>query len=352
MRVLVCADDFIIDKIVVSSLEEAFGRYETSITTRVLHFDWPRSPFQFNQELKEFTGSEEDDLLPVLQEFDPQVLFLHTAPVGRRSLEAAASLKAIGVTRGGPVNVNVNAATEKGIPVFFAPGRNAQAVAEFTVGLLLAHIKRIPLAHAEMRQGRWRDDLYRYDSAAEEVEGKVVGLIGLGAIGSRMVSLLKPFGVHILVYDPYVEDSLVRHLGAERVDLPELLRRADFVSLHARVTPETEKMIGAAQLAQMKPTAHLINTARGPLVDYDALAEALARGTIAGAALDTFAVEPLPPDSPLLKMENVTVTPHFAGSSKETVHRAVDMVAADLAAFMHGRDVRHCINPQVLRGSA
>jgi D-3-phosphoglycerate dehydrogenase len=151
-----------------------------------------------------------------------------------------------------------------------------------------------------------------------------------------------------LVYDPYVPAAQCAELGAAQVALTTLLAESDFISLHARVTQETRGMIGAAEFAQMKPGAYFLNTARGPLVDYDALYAALASGHLGGAALDTFAIEPPPAAWPLLKLDNVTVTPHIAGSSRETARRKVEMVLMDVANYYAGRPLAHCANPEVL----
>lgn len=213
------------------------------------------------------------------------------------------------------------------------------------MALLLAQAKRIVEAHVDLARNVWRTELYTFDGAGWELDGRTVGLIGFGHIGRLVADMLAPFGVKIFVYDPYVRVTDPR---VTQVSLEELLQTADFVSLHARVTPETTHLINARTLAMMKPSAHLINTARGPLVDYDALVEALQKGVIAGAALDTFHLEPLPADHPLTRLPNVTLTPHVAGSSKQVVWRAIDRLAEDLRRLFTGLRPWHCINPEVL----
>jgi D-3-phosphoglycerate dehydrogenase len=165
-----------------------------------------------------------------------------------------------------------------------------------------------------------------------------------------MPALLKPFGMRILAYDPYVDDTVFEQKDAERVnDLDELLSESDIVSLHARVTSETIGFIGEKQFKQMKRGAYFINTARGPMVDYDALYRALKNGHLAGAGLETFAVEPPPPDLALLKLENVTLTPHIAGCSKESVNRAAEMVSQGIAHWYSGKVPFNCFNSEVLK---
>jgi D-3-phosphoglycerate dehydrogenase len=223
-------------------------------------------------------------------------------------------------------------------------------VAEFTVGLIIAECRNIARGHRSLASGVWRSDLYVFDSAPRELRGQTVGLIGFGNIGSIIPALLNPFGVRVLAYDPYVDESVFARKGAERVnDLNALLAGSDIVSLHARVTPETTRFIGEKQFNQMKRGAYFINTARGPMVDYDALYRALKKGHLAGAGLETFAVEPPPPDLPLLKLENVTLTPHIAGCSRDSALLAADMVARDIANWYSGKTPAHCFNPEVLK---
>ena len=217
------------------------------------------------------------------------------------------------------------------------PGRNASAVAEFTIGAILAETRLIRSGHESMRTGDWRGDLYRADRTGRELGEMTVGIVGYGAIGSRVVRLLKAFGCKLLVVDPYVQLSAQdRNDGVEHVALNELLARADVVTLHARVTSETTGMIGHDALARMKPGAYFINTARGPLVDYDALHDALASGQLGGAMLDTFAVEPAPADWPLLQLPNVTLTPHIAGASVRTVTIAAEQAAEEVRRYLAG----------------
>lgn len=345
MKVLVVGDDFIKGDMVAERMTAAFDGI--SKLEYVHHWtDWPTAPFQFNDEIGEFVGRS-DEVAELAKDAD--ILFGHMAPIDANVIDQANNLKAIGVTRGGPINVNVNAATERGIPVLFVPGRNARTVAEFTVAMILGQAKRIAEAHRDLTNGIWRTDLYCYDQAAFELEDRIVGLIGYGAIGRLVAGMLQPFGVQVLVYDPYVT---LDESGLRQTSLEEILTTGDFVSLHARVTPETTHLINAETLAMMKPTAHLINTARGPLVDYPALVEALENGVIAGAALDTFDVEPLAPDHPLTKMPTVMLTPHIAGSSKQVAERAIEILSQDLRRlFTNGQPI-NCMNPEVLTDAA
>jgi len=309
-----------------------------------LDLDWPDVPFfghdgPAGTEIKEYSGTPEA-VEPLLSWAD--ALVTHLAPVTRGLLESAPRLKFIGVTRGGPVNINTTAAKERGIVVSNVPGRNASSVAEFTIGAILANLRKITQGHAGMAEGVWRGDLYRYDRTGDELADLCVGIIGYSHIGQRVVRLLKPFGCKILVCDPYVQLSLTDAMdGVEQVDLEGLLERCDVVSLHARLTPDTRGMLSARRIAMMKPSAMLINTARGELVDQDALCDALVQGRLGGAALDTYLVEPPIPDDPLLRLPNVTLTPHIAGASRRVATFAAGKVAEDFARFLKGEPVHN-----------
>jgi D-3-phosphoglycerate dehydrogenase len=228
-------------------------------------------------------------------------------------------------------------AEELGVLVVNAPGRNASAVAEFTIGAILAETRLMTRGHDALRRGEWRGDLYRADVTGRELSEMTVGVIGYGAIGTRVVKLLKAFGCRVLVADPYVQLSAQdRADGVEHVDLDTLLAQSDVVTLHARVTPETTGFIDRAAFAKMKPGTTFVNTARGPMVDYAALYDALASGHLRGAMLETFAVEPVPPDWPLLQLPNVTLTPHIAGASVKTVTFAAEQAAEEVRRYIAG----------------
>ena len=200
------------------------------------------------------------------------------------------------------------------------------AVAEFTVGLILAERRNIARAHLSLVTGGWRKN-FATDGQFTELAGKTVGLIGFGAVGQTVADRLGPFGVHLVVHDPFQSSEVVKRHGGRAAPLDELLRCADVVSLHARREPDEPPLIGARELALMKPTACLINTARAHLVDMDALVQVLQERRIAGAAIDVFEQEPLPEDSPLRRLDNITLTPHLAGSTLEAFHQSPRLLA-------------------------
>jgi D-3-phosphoglycerate dehydrogenase len=233
------------------------------------------------------------------------------------------------------VNVNVAAAARRGIAVASTPGRNAVAAAEHAIALMMGALRNLPRLQRTLEQGEWRSDLYAYDECGAELDGSTVGLVGYGAIGQRVARVLLAFGAHVLVADPYVDEAPD---GIELVKLDDLLRRSDVVSLHARLTDQTRGMIGAAQLATMPRGAVLVNTARGGLLDYDATVDALESGQLGAAAFDVFPAEPLPEGSRLLTAPNIVMTPHLAGATRQTAHRAGSIAAEAVAAFLAGKD--------------
>ncbi|MEM3693891.1 MAG: 2-hydroxyacid dehydrogenase [Candidatus Bathyarchaeia archaeon] len=297
--------------------------------------------------VREAAGSPED-LMKEVRGSKPGVLIVHGAPVTKEVMEAAEGLRVIGCTRGGPVNVDVKAATERGIPVLFTPGRNADAVADFTMGLILAQLRNIARAHDDLKNGFWNLAYNRYESLGFELKNRVLGIIGLGHIGSKVAERAKGFGMRVIAYDPYVSEKNALRMGVRLVSLKSLLRRSDIVSLHCRLTKETIRLIDEKAISLMKPTAILVNTSRGGVVDTEALYKALSEGRIAGAALDVYETEPLGKDSPLLRLQNVTLTSHIAGYSKDVVHRCGRMIASDLRRFFTGKKPRYIYNPEVL----
>jgi len=261
-------------------------------------------------------------------------------PLPSRFIEAAENLKVIGVLRSGTENVDVDLATSRGISVLNTPGRNARAVAECTMGLILAEVRNIARAHAKMMAGHWTRD-YPNRECIPELNEKTAGLVGYGAVGQLVAGYLAAFGSRVVAYDPFFEGDPA---PAELVDLEMLLRESDVVSVHARLTEETHHLIGAQQLSLMKPTAVLVNTARSGLIDEAALVVALTERRIMGAALDVFDVEPLPADHPLLQLDNVTLAPHMAGSTIDAFRNSPKMMAGHLARMLRGEGQLPVVN--------
>ena len=251
-------------------------------------------------------------------------------------------LRVIASTRGDPNNVDIAGATAAGIPVLNAPGRNADAVAEMTVALLLAATRQLLPADSDVRSGNiFRDGSIPYQRfRGPEIAGLTAGLVGLGAVGRATRWRLSGLGLTVIAHDPYNDEA--RH------SLEELLAEADIVSLHAAVTDDTAGMIGAGELAAMRDGVVFLNTARAQLHDTEALVDALRSGKVAAAGLDHFVGEWLPTDHPLVGMPNVVLTPHIGGATWNTEARQAQMVADDLAALLTGNRPAHIVNPEVL----
>ncbi|MFG6589363.1 2-hydroxyacid dehydrogenase [Sulfitobacter sp. MOLA879] len=341
LKVAVIGDQFITSAVFKTAIKEQVDR---PLTIVARDLEWPEVPFFAHDgpagtEIKEYSGAPAD-IATLLADAD--ALVTHLAPVTEGLLAASPKLKFIGVPRGGPVNVNIDAARARGVTVCNLPGRNASAVAEFTIGMILANVRRIAEGHAGLKQGVWRGDLYRYDRTGDELCDMTVGLVGYSHIGQRVVRLLKPFGCRILVCDPYVSLTVQDALdGVEQVELDEILHLSDIISLHARLTPETRQMIGESQIAKMRPGAVIINSARGELLDQNALIDGLSSGHLGGAALDTFETEPPAQDDDILALKNVTLTPHIAGASRRVANFAAEQIARDYARFLSGEPLRN-----------
>lgn len=262
-------------------------------------------------------------------------------------LEALPEVRIVASARSVPSNVDLAAATARGVPVLHTPARNAASVADFTIGLVLAQCRSLARGQDHLRRRGWLVDgqLPYLHFRGPELAGRTMGLVGYGAVGREVARRAAGgFGMRVLVNDPYVSHP---DPPAEAVALERLLAESDVVSLHCPLTAETTGMIGERQLGLLRPETVLVNTARAAVVDEAALVAALAEGRMAGAALDVFWTEPLPPDHPLLGMDNVTLTPHLAGAADDVVTRHSTMIIDDVARLLAGRRPVHLANPEV-----
>lgn len=350
MKVSIFGDLFVTNEVLQTAFEEVFEGSGLAFEYNYLTDTWPVTPVMKTDEVSEFVGDDDEVAQNVA---DTEVLITHTAPITRKVMAAAPKLKIVGAARGGPVNINWQACTERGIPVLYAPGRNSGAVAEFTVGLMLAQSRSIVRSHMSlMNEKRWRGDLYTHNMVGNELGSSVVGLIGSGSIGRKVAHLVQAFGAKVLVYDPYLSEEKITEMGAKSVNLETLLRMSDFISLHARYTKETAGIISEQEIGMMKKNAYLINTARGELVHHDALYHALKDYQIAGAALDIFETEPPPDDSPLFELENVTATSHLAGASIQAAEIGARVLCEGIYDYIINKATpRFCVNPDFLKNT-
>jgi len=287
-----------------------------------------------------------DELLKIIGQYDALMVRGRTK-VTREVIKAGEGLKVIARAGVGVDNIDVEAATERRIPVVNAPASLTTPVAELTLGHMLSLARHLTRADVEMKAGKWEKGALM----GTELKGKNLGLVGIGRIGAEVCRLCRAFGMDVIAYDPYLTAEAISKIGAEKVELDDVLERADYVSIHVPLTPETEGMIGLEALRRMKPTACLINCSRGEVVDEDALARALKEGMIAGAALDVFIKEP-PTGSPLLGLENIVLTPHIGGSTEEGQSRASLDAAEGVIAVLSGKRPKYIVNPEVLSPEA
>ena len=339
MKISIYGDRFMKSEIFEEVIKKKLSDHVISFTKKDV--EWPDGPFHNDygkghfSNIKEYFGNE-DDVINTVK--DNEILITDLAPITENIINKIPNLKFIGVSRGGPVNIDIEACKKNNITVVNAPGRNASAVAEFTIASILSETRLVTKGHQSMVNGEWRGDLYRFDITGRELSELTIGLVGYSHIGKRVRDLLLPFGCKIIFSDPFVEeDEIDKKNNIERVTKEDLILRSDVISIHARVTKETEKFFSEIEFSKMKKGSYFINTARGPLVDYDALIKYLKNQHLGGAALDTFDIEPLPKDHPLRRLNNVTLSPHIAGASIKTVYYAAEVIAEDLKNYLENK---------------
>lgn len=289
-------------------------------------------------DVRSVDGTDRPALLAALADSDA-ILVRSATKVDAEAIAAAPKLKVIARAGVGLDNVDIKAATAAGVMVVNAPTSNIISAAELTVGHILSLARHIPAAHSALAQGEWKRSAY----TGVELYEKTIGIIGLGRIGALIAARLQAFGTNVIAYDPYITAARAQQLGVQTVTLDELLEQSDFITIHMPKTPETTGMIGAEQFARMKPTAFIVNVARGGLIDEDALHDALVARTIAGAAVDVFVSEP-PRDSPLLGLPNIVVTPHLGASTDEAQEKAGVSVAKSVRLALAGELVPDAVN--------
>jgi D-3-phosphoglycerate dehydrogenase / 2-oxoglutarate reductase len=286
------------------------------------------------------TGLTESELIEIIPQFSAIVVRSQTK-VTAAVLNAGAQLRVVGRAGVGVDNVDVETATRRGVIVMNAPGGNTISTAEHAFSLLLSVARKIPQADAVIRRGSWD----RKNLEGVELYDKTLGIIGMGRIGSELSRRAIAFGMRVIAYDPYLSATRARSLQVELVEeLDDLLARADFLTLHTPLTPETHHLLDAARLAKLKPEARVINCARGGLIDEKALATALQDRRLAAAALDVFEIEPLPGDSPLRSTPSLVLTPHLGASTAEAQESVGIEIAQSIRAALLEGTIRNAVN--------
>jgi D-3-phosphoglycerate dehydrogenase len=304
----------------------------------VVSVEWPcenRQEFQrktFNIE-KNGPTAEEVPQQAYEEVKDADILLTHFCPVPGSLIEAGKKLRLIGTCRGGMEHVDVDAATERNIPVIHCI-RNAEATSDMAIGLIFAETRNIARAHAAVKQGQWRKD-YVNSSYTTSLCEMTLGVVGLGHIGKLVAKKANGVGMRVIAYDPYVTQKMADDVGltVTMVEKKALFETADVVSLHMRLTSETEGSIDGDLIGLMKPTAYLVNTSRAGVLDRCAFIDAMRNKKIGGAALDVFWKEPLPKDDPVLSLDNVTITPHIAGNVVDALPKSPFLLARTIKAF-------------------
>ncbi|HEV2640456.1 MAG TPA: phosphoglycerate dehydrogenase [Actinocrinis sp.] len=291
-------------------------------------------------EVRYVDGTDRPALLAALADADA-VLVRSATQIDAEAVAAAGKLRVIARAGVGLDNVDIAAATKAGAMVVNAPTSNITSAAELTVALILASARNVASANAALKGGKWARSKY----TGIELDGKTVGIVGLGKIGALVSARLLPFGVKLLAYDPYVQAGKAAQIGAQLVDLDQLLAESDFITVHMPKTPETVGLIGEEALRKVKPTVRIINVARGGLVDEGALAAAIKEGRVAGAGIDVFAKEPTT-ESPLFELDSVVVTPHLGASTDEAQEKAGIAVARSVRQALAGELVPDAVNVQ------
>lgn len=311
---------------------------------------------------KELRKLTEDEMIYFLK--DKEVLITSYDPITRKVMEACPNLKLIACTRANPVNIDIDCARERNIPVIYTPGRNSDCTAEFTIALMLCIGRKIPMAYKSLKDGRYLSDEKIENKAKEglkedvtwalgagtpyvefkgtQLKGHTLGLLGYGSIGRRVANIAKAFGMKIYIYDPFISEVELNDNAQTKVSLEKLLKESDFISCHCKVNESTRGLMGKEAFNMMKNTAYFINTSRGAIVDEEALIEALREKKIAGAAMDVFSAEPLFKNHPFVKeLNNIVITPHLAGATYDAIDNHSIMIVEDIKSYLNGDRMLH-----------
>lgn len=292
---------------------------------------------------------------------DADIIIVSYDDVTKNVIDNAKNLKLIACTRATPVNVDLGAAKERGIPVIYTPGRNSDTTAEFTIALMLSIARNIPMAHKALKEGKYTGDSQAKKDTKDglavdmiwdmndqapymtfkgtQLKGKTLGIVGYGSIGRRVGKVARALGMGLLIYDPFLCEIDIEEIGIKKAEqLEELMKNADFITCHMKITPETKGIISKEMISLMKETAYFINSSRGAILDEKALIEALREKRIAGAAFDVYANEPLAIDHPYVaELDNVVITPHIGGATNEVLVNHTIQVVSDVRRFLDGK---------------
>jgi D-3-phosphoglycerate dehydrogenase / 2-oxoglutarate reductase len=352
MKILVCGDSYCPSDAMRVAFAPLAEQHEFTFRDVVDEPSWrPTTPSEGR--IKELLGSPRQ-VLEMLDAHD--VIVVQGAPITEEVIAADQALKLVCVARGGPVNVDIAAATARGIPIVTTPGKNAQAVTEMTIGLMVMLARRMPevMRYVEGGGEVARDNYEGSKWFGHDLAGHALGLVGYGVIGHKVALVARAFGMDVFVSDPFVDPAKIAAPGIDPVDLETLLGRSDFISLHARLTADNRGMIGRHEFARMKPGSFLVNTARADLVDEDAMLDALRSGRLAGVGLDIVRIPDLSKAHAygtrhrLFEAPNVIIAPHIGGATYETIANGGRMAAAEIERFVKGEPLVNVANRNAL----
>ncbi len=309
--------------------------------------DW--TSLQNRRLLVEQQGPEIEEVPSVCLEhgLDAALLAGLFVPVSSKLMDSMPNLRIVGLSRAGKENINLAEATKRGILAFNVMGRNAEAVSDFAVGLILAESRNIAKAHYSIKNNGWQKEFSNV-SFVPQLKGKKIGIVGFGYIGQLVAKKLSGWDLEVLVYDAFIPEEQIKAAGCTPVDKETLFKESDFISIHLRLLDATKHFVDKLHLEMMKSTAYIINTARSGLIDSDALYDVLKNKKIAGAGLDVFETEPLGENSPWLELDNVTLTTHIAGTTTEVLTGSPYLLMEDIERFLRGQKAKFILNPEVL----
>lgn len=346
MKMIISGDAMIPGSLFEGAVEKHLKKYVDNYVVGDFETVW--SKLQERRLLVEQSGPE-IEVVPevVLNHSDAEMLTGLFVPVSSKLIDALPKLRIVGLARAGKENINLDYATKRGVLAFNIMGRNAEAVSDFTIGMMLAESRNIARAHMSIKNGGWQKEFSNINFIPQ-LKGKKVGIAGFGYIGQLVAKKLTGWDCEILVYDKFVSEAEITELGYTYVDKETLFKESDYLSINLRLVPATKGWVDKEHLDMMKKTAVFVNTGRSGLIDMDYLYEVLKEKRIAGAALDVFNEEPIDPKSPFITLDNVTLTTHIAGTTTEALTGSPYILMEEIERFFKGEKTRFVLNPEVL----
>jgi D-3-phosphoglycerate dehydrogenase len=346
LKMIISGDAMIPGKLFEGAVKKHLNKYVGDYVVGDFETNWGNLQ---ERRLKVEQQGPEIEVVPdvVKNNPDAQVLSGLFVPVSSKLMDALPNLKVVGLARAGKENINLDYATKKGILAFNIMGRNAEAVSDFTIGMMLAESRNIAKAHYSIKQGGWQKEFANINFIPQ-LKGKKIGIAGFGYIGELVAQKLTGWDCEILVYDAFRAQEEIEELGYTYVDKETLFKESDFLSINLRLVDATKGWVDKTHLDMMKETAVLVNTGRSGLLDMDYLYQVLKEKRIGGAALDVFDQEPIDPKSPFIGLDNVTLTTHIAGTTTEALTGSPYILMEELERFFDGKKTRFILNPEVL----